>query len=394
MQVQQSIASTSRRARRFKQLEDIGGFAMSDSELPNTEMHGRPDALPRDLDDVRNGAMLHLSTQESRQARQPQPGQHAHAHAAQGRASEAASREGAWPPKNPPPGRDSIDQMSRELHTKVQGRAEVSLLSTSAAQDEQQEGQPKAFLQQEHRKEVVYEDLPQQMNHTEHVDGRSRASVGRSGSDRFEQTALFNRDPDSQIVEGPWRRRLSMFWGVDAGVEPKRSPQNHLTMVSKIKVCKNWEDILHMVHTEGLADGVDLSTALHRLQHLVGEAVFSLPADDLEALKVGVQDILQRLLEAMKHQGAVKRQQTISMTLLSLARLHFSPDARSMAILCDIGLSCALRYTPQAIANTMCALVLLDAAEAEGAELLDVLTDRALTRVRLLPSRNLSKKTP
>jgi hypothetical protein len=330
----------------LKQLEDIGGFGVVEEEVPQSEYSPQPDAVRSDLDELDNAATQYMAApQEGRQAQQAVADTRARVYAEQDNGAV-------------------FGQEAANLHAQGSLPFQQTGLRGNCH-------------------DIVLDEVPKRLDSSGPGGSSSSASVDGVRNNWQAQPASSVWEKGGPGSQGMWRSRLSAFWGVDAGVDPKRSSQNPTTMVTQIKGCRSWEDILQMVQTEGLADGVDLSTALHRLSNLVGEDVFSLAADDLEALKAGVQSILQRLLVAVKQQIALKRQQTVSITLLSLARLHFRPDERTMGILCDIGLSCAHKYTPQAIANTMCALVLLGATEAgtEGAELLNVLTDRALSRV-------------
>jgi hypothetical protein len=151
--------------------------------------------------------------------------------------------------------------------------------------------------------------------------------------------------------------------------------------VNSLKKSTTWKALQKLILSADSPDAVELCTALHRTQNILGMSVLSLPVDEAEDLRSFVSHTLQELLEQTGGQPAAKCSQTMANALTSLCRLHYRPAEPMMRRMCDITLSCVPCATKQAIANTCMALALLQVSEEEAGDLTMALADRALELV-------------
>jgi hypothetical protein len=118
---------------------------------------------------------------------------------------------------------------------------------------------------------------------------------------------------------------------------------------------------------------VDLCTALHCAQNILGTGVRSIPKDEADQLRSFVKTTLLLMLESSSSQPLTKGAQTIANALTSLARLHIRPTEAIMTALCARAMRCCTAATPQALANTAMGLALLRVQPGEEAGLIDAI---------------------
>lgn len=148
--------------------------------------------------------------------------------------------------------------------------------------------------------------------------------------------------------------------------------------IRQLKSATSWTDLPAILNSASPPpDVIDLATALHSAQNILGRRVRTLPPKEADALRAFVRDTLLAILDLVPSQPLGKGSHTMSSTLMSLARLHQRPNQATMARLCDRAAECLPAANTQCIANTALALALLRASPAEERGLLDAVITRA-----------------
>ena len=153
-------------------------------------------------------------------------------------------------------------------------------------------------------------------------------------------------------------------------------------LIHALKRAKHWKKVRQLITQARDADAVELCTALHAAQNLLGPSVLRLSSADERVLCKFVNATLWRILKRTDELPQAKRGQALANTLTSLARLHIRPSSTKLGRLAAEALTCVPRASKQSVANTLMALALLDATDAEAGDLLEALAGRALQLVR------------
>ena len=160
-------------------------------------------------------------------------------------------------------------------------------------------------------------------------------------------------------------------------------PEYDGVIIAAIKRARTWQDVLTVTKRPGTRDAVDLCTALHRCQDILGRSVTQLPREEAQQLRKFVAFTIGEILELTTLQTELKRAHTMSNLLLALARLHYRPATDTVVAMCDVAYECLPAATPQAAANLALALALLDATDHETTALLPTLSARCVDLVRI-----------
>eukprot|EP00892_Ulva_mutabilis_P011249 jgi/Ulvmu1/8497/UM044_0031.1 len=156
------------------------------------------------------------------------------------------------------------------------------------------------------------------------------------------------------------------------------TPRVHRGHVRQLKSATAWTQLPIILNTASPPpDIIDLATALHTAQNILGRGVRRLPPPEADALREFVRVTLLAILDLAPSQPLAKGSHTMSTTLMSLARLHHRPNQQIMARLCSRADECLPAANTQCVANTALALALLHVAPAEEGGLLEGLIDRA-----------------
>lgn len=155
------------------------------------------------------------------------------------------------------------------------------------------------------------------------------------------------------------------------------------TLVRKLRRAASWREVRTILSSAGsVPDAVDLCTALHCTQNILGKEVQSMPEEEAEQLRGFVKTTLVLMLDRSSTQPLGKGAQTMANALTSLARLHIRPQRAIMAGLCSRAMRCCSEATPQALANTAMGLALLRVQPAEEAGLIDAVIQLSYEKVR------------
>jgi hypothetical protein len=178
-------------------------------------------------------------------------------------------------------------------------------------------------------------------------------------------------------------------WHAPAAPQHQYDP----SVLRKLRKARSWKELRTVLQTANSPpDAVDLCTALHCAQNLLGVSARTLPVEESEQLRHFVRSTVLLMLERCSSQHPQKGSQTISNALTSLARLHYRPNSATMAALCARALHCIADATPQALANTALGLALLRVQPEEEAGLLDMLMRESLAKARLSSARVLPER--